>query len=163
LISAFRTAPVFPDLTSPYDATAASVAKDRLLREGTIISVIDDDDEVRHALSAFFLSVGYDARTFADAETFLASPEVSASDCVVSDIHMPRMSGLDLAHILRERRPEVPIILISAFATPITARLAAKSGVHCVIEKPFDPDALLGRIEEATGAAPPRCGPASQS
>ena len=114
-----------------------------------LIAVIDDDEPFRTALVESLCSLGYRARGFASAEEFLASSEENSCDCVITDIHMPGMSGLDLQRQLRARDWQVPVIMITARGEPgLEARVAA-SGAICLLKKPFGADALVGCLEKA--------------
>lgn len=128
---------------------AISRRKGRSLDVPLLISIVDDDEEVRSALEVLFQSTGFDARVFADAETFLDSPEARRSNCIISDIQMPKLTGFDLSQALRERDVNTPVILISAFATEATSEIADRVGAYCVMEKPFEPEALIDRVRAA--------------
>ena len=80
-----------------------------------IISIVDDDESVRAAMSSLVRSLGYEACEFASAEAFLASPRRQDTACLITDVHMPGMSGLDLQDVLLAREQVVPIIFITAF------------------------------------------------
>ena len=80
-----------------------------------IVSIVDDDDSVRTAMSSLVRSLGYEACVFASAEAFLASPRLHDTSCLIADIQMPGMSGLDLQSELHARRHRIPIIFITAF------------------------------------------------
>lgn len=120
-----------------------------------LVSIIDDDKDVRLALGALLTSIGYEVECFESAEAFLGDDKAAASGCIVSDIQMAGMSGVELARRLRAQGRDAPIILISAFATDAVRVQADRSGVHCLLEKPFNPEALLDEIEAATGAKAP--------
>lgn len=119
------------------------------------VSVVDDDYDVRLALGGMLRSVGYDVECFESAEAFLEAAESSNSDCIVSDVQMGGMSGLDMARELRARGIGAPLILISAFTTDAVRAQAARQGAHCVLEKPFDPEVLLEQVEACTGRPAP--------
>jgi FixJ family two-component response regulator len=114
-----------------------------------LIAVIDDDEPFRTALVESLCSLGYRAREFASAEEFLAASGESSCDCVITDIHMPGMSGLDLQRLLMVRGWRTPVIMITARGDPgLEARVAA-SGAVCLLKKPFGADALIGCLEKA--------------
>ena len=112
-----------------------------------LIAVIDDDEPFRTALVESLCSLGFRARGFASAEEFLASSEENSCDCVITDIHMPGMSGLDLQRQLRARDWQVPVIMITG-EPGLEARVEA-SGAICLLKKPFGADALVGCLEKA--------------
>ncbi|WP_404334739.1 response regulator transcription factor [Sphingomonas sp. MMS12-HWE2-04] len=119
------------------------------MSETPLISVVDDDEDVRLALEALIDSLGLQVRTFASADAFLASGTLFESSCVISDIHMPGMSGLELALTLGTVPDAPPIVLISAFATDDIRRRAAEAGAACFLSKPLDPARLVAQLESA--------------
>jgi FixJ family two-component response regulator len=123
--------------------------------EPLLVSIIDDDKDVRLALGALLTSIGYQVECYDSAESFLADDKALASGCIVSDIQMSGISGVELARRLRAEGLCAPIILISAFATDAVRAQAARSGVRCLLEKPFNPETLLDEIQSATGERAP--------
>ncbi len=114
-----------------------------------LIAVIDDDEPFRTALVDSLCSLGYRARGFASAEEFFAASGESSCNCVITDIHMPGMSGLDLQRLLMARDLRVPVIMITARGEPGLEAKAAASGAVCLLRKPFGADALIGCLEKA--------------
>jgi FixJ family two-component response regulator len=114
-----------------------------------LIAVIDDDEPFRTALVESLYSVGYRARGFASAEEFFAASGESSCDCVITDVHMPGMSGLDLQRLLAARDRRVPVIMITARGDPGLEARAAASGAVCLLRKPFGADALIVYLEKA--------------
>ena len=119
-----------------------------MLRE-PLVAVIDDDEPFRAALVESLLSLGYGARGFASAEEFVAVDAEISCDCVITDIHMPGMSGLDLKRLLTARDSRVPVIMITARAEPDLEARAAASGAVCLLRKPFAAEALLHCLRSA--------------
>jgi FixJ family two-component response regulator len=118
------------------------------LRE-LLIAVIDDDESFRGALVESLRSLGYGARGFASAEEFIAWEADAPCNCVITDIHMPGMNGLDLARLLTTRRREVPVVMVTARSDlGMDARVAA-NGAICLLRKPFRTEALIGCLEKA--------------
>src|SRR5262245_34199237 len=113
------------------------------------IAVIDDDEPFRAALVESLHSYGYGARGFASAEEFIHLRGDLAFDCVITDIHMPGMSGFDLKALLAARDSGVPVIMITARAEPNLEAKAAASGVVCLLRKPFPAAALLACVKRA--------------
>jgi FixJ family two-component response regulator len=113
------------------------------------VSIVDDDDAVRTATQTFIRSVGYKATAFASAEDFLKAPERETADCLIADIQMPGMSGLDLQRELAQHRPSLPIIFITAFPEDRIRRQAMAGGAACLLAKPYDGDVLIECIEKA--------------
>jgi FixJ family two-component response regulator len=113
------------------------------------IAVIDDDESFRVALVESLQSLGYDARGFVSAEQFVAGGGEGSSDCVITDIQMPGMSGFDLKKLLVARGSAIPVIMITARAGAGLEAKAAASGAVCLLRKPFETDALIGCLESA--------------
>lgn len=116
------------------------------------IAVIDDDGPFRTALVESLLSLGYGARGFASAEEFIALDGEISWDCIITDIQMSGMSGLDLKRLLADRGSQVPVIMVTARAEPGLHARAAASGAVGLLRKPFLTDALLGCLGEALNA-----------
>jgi FixJ family two-component response regulator len=114
-----------------------------------LVAVIDDDDQFRAALLESLRSLGYDARGFASAEEFVAANGEDSCGCVITDIHMPGMSGFDLKRLLAARQSEVPVIMITAHNEPGLEAKVIASGAFCMLRKPFESSALIGCLERA--------------
>ena len=115
--------------------------------EVQVISVIDDDPSVRAAADNLLSSHGYEVRTFASAEAFLQSAHTDDSSCIVTDVQMPGMSGLDLLVAVRGYGNQTPFIFITAFADPSVQMRAQKAGAAGFLEKPFPSSVLIKCIE----------------
>jgi FixJ family two-component response regulator len=113
------------------------------------IAVIDDDETFRGALVDSLNSLGYGVRGFASAETFIAAAGECLYDCIITDIHMPGMSGLDLKRTLTANGSKVPVIMITARADPGLRAKALASGAVCLLRKPFATNELIACIEAA--------------
>ena len=114
-----------------------------------LIAVVDDDDSFRESLVELLGSSAYGVRDFASAEAFVASGEVDTFGCVITDIHMPGMSGIELKRLLVSRQCQVPVIMITARADPGLESRAVSSGAICLLRKPFEANALIGCLEKA--------------
>jgi len=114
-----------------------------------VISVIDDDASVRAATNNLLSSHGYLVRTFASAEDFLQSAHVDSSLCVIADVQMPAMSGLDLLKHMRSEGYSAPFIFITAFPEESVRARALKAGAICFLAKPFGGPALINCVEAA--------------
>lgn len=125
------------------------------MRERLLICVVDDDRGLRLSLEDILLGAGHDTGLFASAEDFLDSPDSDACDCVISDVRMPGMGGLEMLRQLKARRA-VPVVMISAHATPAIHDAALRSGAACLLAKPFDAEQLLSAIH--TAVLPPSSG-----
>ena len=104
---------------------------------------------MRSAVVALVRSAGYEARGFSSAEEFLASGEVQSFACVITDIQMPGMSGIELKQHLTGSQNAVPVIMITARHDPDLEGKALASGAACFLRKPFDADLLIGCVESA--------------
>jgi FixJ family two-component response regulator len=121
---------------------------DPLQRQSTI-SIIDDDASVRSAVSRLLRLHGFLTEAFASAEDFLQSDKLSNSSCVVADIRMPGMTGVELLEYLTRQNRHIPVILITAFPEPGNEVRAMRSGAICFLAKPFDERNFIDCIEAA--------------
>jgi FixJ family two-component response regulator len=113
------------------------------------IVIIDDDESVRRALRRLTASVGLNVATFATAEEFLQSPAHSPPACLILDVHLPGMSGLDLQKQLNAEGRRIPIVFITAYAAGQARELALRSGAIAWLEKPFGEQSLLNAVRQA--------------
>jgi FixJ family two-component response regulator len=120
----------------------------------SVISVIDDDPSVRAATNNLLSSHGYLVHTFASADDFLQSTHRDASSCVVTDVQMPVMYGLDLLLHMRNRGNDAPFIFITAFPDESVRTRALKAGAVCFLAKPFAGPVLINCIEVALNRRP---------
>ena len=120
-------------------------------REPTVF-VVDDDPAMRNSLRWLIESIGLTVKTAASADEFLRSYDPEAPGCLVLDMRMPGMSGLDLQSELAARRIGLPILIITGFAEVPLAVRAMKAGAFDFIEKPFSDQTLLDRIRKAIDA-----------
>lgn len=112
------------------------------LAEVPIISIVDDDDLFRGAIEKLVKSLGLRARTFASAESYLQSSWVKETQCLVADVQMPNMSGLELQERLSQLGFDIPIIFITAYPNDVVRTKAMNAGAVCFLHKPLD---LQGR------------------
>ncbi|HLO76438.1 MAG TPA: response regulator FixJ [Magnetospirillum sp.] len=119
-----------------------------------VVHVVDDDGAIRDALVLLLEAAGHVARSHVDAAAFLAALDPARPGCVVADVRMPGMGGLELQRHLRQQRIDLPVIIITGHADVAMAVQALKSGAADFIEKPFDEDVLLSSVARAldTGA-----------
>ena len=113
------------------------------------VFIVDDDASVRDALSLLLSLRGHATASFASAEDFLAAVQADWRGCIVLDIRMPGLSGLELQRRLRESGPALPVIVITAHGDVAAARQAFLADAVDFIEKPFDAPQLLAAIETA--------------
>jgi len=114
-----------------------------------LISIVDDDESVREAAKGLMKSLGYAAETFPSAEDFLQSQQVPRTACLIADVNMPGMSGLDLHRHLSTSGKRIPTILITAYPDNGVRDRALNAGVICYLSKPFDEGDLLSCIHSA--------------
>lgn len=117
--------------------------------ERQIVAIIDDDEAVRLSLKLLIETLGVDVRGYASARAFLDDPSHAAADCLVLDVRMPGMSGLELQVRLEGEDWLAPIIFISGHADVPTAVQAMRAGAVDFLQKPFSDQALLDRVQQA--------------
>jgi FixJ family two-component response regulator len=128
------------------------------LREGTcvskplLIAVIDDDDSFRPALVESLSSLGYGVRDFPTAEELVASGSEASYDCIITDIHLTGMSGIELQKQLTSRGVDVPVIMITGRSDPTLEVKAAAGGAVGLLRKPFKSSTLVAYLERALRA-----------
>jgi RNA polymerase sigma factor (sigma-70 family) len=113
------------------------------------VFVVDDDASVRDALSLLISLKGLRAAVFSAAEDFLAVYEPQWRGCLLTDLQMPGMSGLELQHALHERQAALPVVVLTAHGDVATTRAALKNGAVDFLEKPVDDDVLLDVLRNA--------------
>lgn len=121
----------------------------------TLISIVDDDESVREAVEGLIESLGFRVNAFPSALDFLASPTLADTSCMIADVHMPQMSGLELYQRLAEQGHDIPTILITAYPNESIRSRALADGVVCYLIKPFDDDDLIGCVHSALQSAEP--------
>jgi FixJ family two-component response regulator len=119
---------------------------------GPSISIIDDDESMLSAVVALARSADYNARGFASAEAFLESGMIESFACIITDIQMPGMSGIELKQHLTARQIATPVIMITARHDPGLEQRALANGAACFLRKPFAADALIDCLERALKA-----------
>ena len=103
-----------------------------------VISIVDDDDTVRGATESLVRSLGFETHTFASAESFLQSTSPRETRCLILDVQMPNMSGIDLQDRLSELGFEIPIIFITAYADEAVRQRAMEAGAVAFLLKPLE-------------------------
>ena len=116
------------------------------------VAVVDDDQAVLDATSSFLEALGYNPWAFNSGEAFLASGLTGDVSCLLTDINMPGLNGLDLQERVRRVRPALPVILMTALTDDTTRRLAFAGGARDLLRKPLAADDLIRCLEDTIGA-----------
>ena len=117
-----------------------------------LIAVVDDDESFRPALVESLSSLGYGVRDFPSAEDLVASGSEMSYDCIITDIHLTGMSGIDLKSQLTRRGVNVPVIMITGRSDPTLEVKAAAGGAVGLLRKPFESSTLVAHLERVLGA-----------
>jgi FixJ family two-component response regulator len=117
-----------------------------------LIAVVDDDESFRKAVQNVLRSAGLQVRTFASAEDFLRSGQLGQTACLISDIQMPGMNGLELLGKLVTEERRIPVVFITGYGNARLRNQAQQLGAVQVLDKPFDDEVLLETIREVMGA-----------
>ena len=115
----------------------------------SIVAAVDDDFRVRESIKGLLESAGYAPLVFSSAEEFLKSGTLAAATCVITDVRMPGMDGIELQRRIRIERPTLPVILISARYNADVRQAAIDQGALAFLFKPFDAADLLKIIQSA--------------
>jgi FixJ family two-component response regulator len=118
-----------------------------------LVYIVDDEASIRDSLAMLLRSVGLASEKFADARSFLAAFQPRAESCLVADVRMPGMSGIELLEALRERGAQLPIVVITGHGDIAMAVRAMKSGAADFIEKPFHDQTLIDAVHRALARA----------
>ena len=118
-----------------------------------MIAIVDDDEALREAMRSLVRSLGYGVSTFGSAEEFLNSERISDTSCLITDLHMPGLSGLDLQERLIARGHRFPIIFLTAYPDEDVRIRAMKAGAIGFMRKPCSDEHLLGYLNKAFKAA----------
>ena len=131
------------------DSSRCGFIEDRQLPDVPIISIIDDDDSMRCAMKSLVTSLGLRVHTFRSAEEFLQSPCVDDTSCLITDVQMPGLSGVELQSLLLSQARHMPIILVTAFPEERMRNHAMEAGALGFLSKPFESQTLIKLIEKA--------------
>jgi FixJ family two-component response regulator len=126
------------------------MAEDRVLTHHPLVSIVDDDESARRAMANLVRSLGWRVQLFDSAEALLTSGAIGDVRCVISDVQMPGMTGVEMQDRLIERGVRLPIIFVSAFATDTLRRRAYANGALCFLTKPVD-GAVVARLLDSIG------------
>lgn len=119
-----------------------------------VVSIVDDDPFVRSATTKLVRLHGFAARAFASAEEFLSSPSVDQTDCLITDLRMPQMSGADLQDHLLAQGKRIPVIFVTAFPGEGSRAKALEAGAAGFLTKPFAGETLIACVRKALGNSP---------
>jgi FixJ family two-component response regulator len=117
-----------------------------------VVSIVDDDQSVRDGIVDLVTALGFDAEAFERAEDFLQSARVDTTSCLITDMRMPGMSGLELHERLVAAGKSIPTIVITAFPKDIDRARAEQAGVTCYLAKPCEEGELVACIMSAVGS-----------
>ena len=114
-----------------------------------MISIIDDDRSVREAVKSLIRSLGYEAVTFASAEEYLRSDIIDGTSCLITDLRMPGMSGIELQERLIADGHRIPVIFMTAFFDENIRRRTLRAGAFGFLNKPFEDESLIRCLDKA--------------
>jgi FixJ family two-component response regulator len=114
-----------------------------------VISIIDDDAATRSALAALMNAKGFKTKIYASAEAFLQADASQSCQCIITDVYMPGLSGIELKHRLNASHCQVPVIMITGRIEQRLHDLALESGAFCLLRKPFKTHMLFACLERA--------------
>ncbi len=118
---------------------------------GRLVSIVDDDESVRQAIHGLLRSVALPVVAFASAEDFLRSDHLESTGCLILDLRMPGMDGLELYKRLAREGRRIPIIILTAHGDDAARASALEAGAVAFLRKPADPEALLAAVESSLG------------
>jgi len=125
------------------------VTEDSNLSKMPVIAIVDDDESFRRATTSFVRSLGYGTAAFDSAEAFLSSEHLNEADCLITDVQMPGMTGIELQDRLIAQGHSVPVIFITAFPEMKARSQALAAGAIGFLSKPFDDKGLIACLDEA--------------
>ena len=117
--------------------------------QGPLVAIVDDDASIRDATENLLDAAGYSTTTFASAESFMSSERRNRVACVVADMRMPGMTGLELAEALAASGRAIPTVLVTAYPDEQTRLRARQAGILCYLSKPFSPEELCACVDAA--------------
>ena len=132
---------------------SAHLTRAALINAAPVVHVIDDDEAVRDALAILLRTYGFAARSYSSAEAFLDAPAPGPSDCIISDVQMPRLDGLELLSRLKRDGLTLPVIVMSGRGSRRMAEEAVARGAWGYVDKPFASDQIVEMVQDALAAA----------
>jgi FixJ family two-component response regulator len=124
---------------------------------GALIAVVDDDESVRRATRRLLRSAGFEVETYSSGQEFLDAVRYRSPGCVIVDLHMPGMSGLEMQSRLAGSGPKIPVVFITAYDDPGARDRALQAGAVSYLRKPFSEETLLEAIDSAISGTAGEC------
>ncbi len=131
-------------------AKAESVGASHASIVDRVVDIVDDDESVRRALWRLLNSVGVQSRTYGSARSYLDSADLDSADCLLLDLHLPEMSGIELLEHVREVAPTLHVICMTGRDEPEVERRLAAAGIRGCLRKPFDQSELFAALSLVT-------------
>ena len=125
------------------------------MSKSLLVAVVEDDGSFRESMSMLLCSFGYSVEVFASAVDFLASPRISDTACLIADVNMPDMTGIELYQRLVDAGHAIPTILVTAYPNDVDRARALNDGVVCYLRKPVDDQRLIGCLRAALASHGP--------
>jgi FixJ family two-component response regulator len=123
--------------------------------KASLVSVVEDDPYFRESMRRLMRSLGYNVEAFSSAADFLASPRLIETTCLIADVHMPAMTGIELYRHLIEAGYTIPTILVTAYPDDVDRARALNDGVVCYLRKPVDEQHLIRCLRAALESGEP--------
>jgi FixJ family two-component response regulator len=123
--------------------------------KASLVSVVEDDRYFRESMRRLMRSLGYNVEAFSSAADFLASPRLIETTCLIADVHMPAMTGVELYRHLIEAGHTIPTILVTAYPDDVDRARALNDGVVCYLRKPVDEQHLIRCLRAALESGEP--------
>lgn len=118
-----------------------------------MVAIIDDDESVRSATASLLRSFGYNVRTFSEARSFLADPERDQTCCIITDIQMPSMTGIELQQELLAQNVDIPMIFVTGFPNELSKKTVRGYGAKGFFAKPFQAQELVDCLEDVLSSS----------
>ena len=126
--------------------------------QASLVSVVEDDQFFRESMRRLMRSLGYSVEAFPSAADFLASPRLAETACLITDVHMPAMTGIELHKHLIKTGHAIPTILVTAYPDEAKRARALNDGIVCYLLKPFDDNDLMHCVRKAVEGGKPAAG-----